>query len=565
MKRLFLVMLLAPGGRALARNYELYPPRIPTSVIIEADSPAGQMHVFPALDPNTLSGTETFTGNGSLQGTWTAGAVATIDNSPTGATESGNTVAITTTAPCPFVTGQSVNVSGVSVAGYNSGLNTRWVVLSPGCNGTNSFTYTNPTSGLAASGGGTVTGSTIFSQSITHNGQFLSSDGSSTTWIMKLYPKAVKQARFMSIAATGQNPGVAGYGHTMNGSVIGTVGACVADNTAPTLPCYGMYSEAVAMSGVGPHSVGGIVSNESDPVEFNNFNDAMTPYAFGAGNITPSYWAACGGEHSSTFDCTAALVTNPNTSKFHSGIVIRSGSITGDSSADAEAIAMGKFHALHWYEPTTGTEIATIYSTINDATAGKISQTFRPHQLSLIDSSSTSTKGFGFLPGAPSGFGNPLVQTGDAALIANGSGIETGAVFFGSNSNSNKGMRMNASGAFGFGANPASTNLGDVEVSRNLSVDSGITNNKGLQIFNTTTTCRTAASVGATCTTAAVTLPVAEADTSYRVVCVGKGITNVPVVIATTNSSASQFTITIAAITAAAATFTSYDCTAGHN
>jgi hypothetical protein len=87
----------------------------------------------------------------------------------------------------------------------------------------------------------------------------------------------------------------------------------------------------------------------------------------------------------------------------------------------------------------------------------------------------------------------------------------------------------------------------------------------GLQIFNTTTTCTTAASAGATCTTAAISLPVAEADTSYRVVCTGKGITNVPVVIATTNSSATQFTITIAAITAAAATFTSYDCLAGHN
>jgi hypothetical protein len=92
-----------------------------------------------------------------------------------------------------------------------------------------------------------------------------------------------------------------------------------------------------------------------------------------------------------------------------------------------------------------------------------------------------------------------------------------------------------------------------------------VSNFNGLQIFNTTTTCTTGASVGATCTTAAITLPVAEADTSYRVVCTGKGLTNVPVVIATTNSSASQFTITIAALTAAAASFASYDCTAGHN
>jgi hypothetical protein len=92
-----------------------------------------------------------------------------------------------------------------------------------------------------------------------------------------------------------------------------------------------------------------------------------------------------------------------------------------------------------------------------------------------------------------------------------------------------------------------------------------ITNATGFQVFNTTTTCTTAATAGATCTTAAISLPVAEADTSYRVTCTGKGPTNVPVVGWTTNSSASQFTITIVAITAAAATFTSYDCVAGHN
>lgn len=92
-----------------------------------------------------------------------------------------------------------------------------------------------------------------------------------------------------------------------------------------------------------------------------------------------------------------------------------------------------------------------------------------------------------------------------------------------------------------------------------------IGNGTGLQIFNTTTTCTTAASAGATCTTAAISLPVGEADTSYRVSCTGKGPTNVPTVVSTANSSATQFTITIAALTAAAASYSSYDCVAGHN
>jgi hypothetical protein len=55
-----------------------------------------------------------------------------------------------------------------------------------------------------------------------------------------------------------------------------------------------------------------------------------------------------------------------------------------------------------------------------------------------------------------------------------------------------------------------------------LSVAS-ITNGPGLQIFNTSTTCSTGASVGATCTTANITLPVTEPDTNYRMWCTGRG------------------------------------------
>jgi hypothetical protein len=95
---------------------------------------------------------------------------------------------------------------------------------------------------------------------------------------------------------------------------------------------------------------------------------------------------------------------------------------------------------------------------------------------------------------------------------------------------------------------------------------SGIKNDKGLQLFDATATCTTAASVGATCTTASIPLPVAEPDTNYRVVCTGKGGgSGVAVIQSIINSSATQFTITIAALTAAAATFPSYDCMVGHN
>jgi len=92
----------------------------------------------------------------------------------------------------------------------------------------------------------------------------------------------------------------------------------------------------------------------------------------------------------------------------------------------------------------------------------------------------------------------------------------------------------------------------------------GVTNATGDQLFNTSTTCTTAASAGAVCTTAAITLPVAYADTNYRVSCTGLAPTNVPVVESVAKSN-STFTIKIAALTAAAATYASYDCRVGHN
>jgi hypothetical protein len=104
-----------------------------------------------------------------------------------------------------------------------------------------------------------------------------------------------------------------------------------------------------------------------------------------------------------------------------------------------------------------------------------------------------------------------------------------------------------------------------VDALSNKTMNIPLTSGTGLQIFNTTTTCTTAGSVGATCTTGAISLPVAEADTSYRVTCTGKGPTAVPVISTIANSSATQFTITIAALTAVAASFTSFDCIAGHN
>lgn len=76
--------------------------------------------------------------------------------------------------------------------------------------------------------------------------------------------------------------------------------------------------------------------------------------------------------------------------------------------------------------------------------------------------------------------------------------------------------------------------------------------------------CATGAGVGDTCTTSNLSLPFTQPDTSYRIACTGKAPTGVPTIVNVTNSSTTQFTITIAALTAAASSFASADCVVGH-
>lgn len=68
-----------------------------------------------------------------------------------GATESGNTVTIATGNPHTLQVGDTVTIAGVAVGGYNGTFTVTAVISS------RAFQYTNPTAGLATSGGGTVT------------------------------------------------------------------------------------------------------------------------------------------------------------------------------------------------------------------------------------------------------------------------------------------------------------------------------------------------------------------------------------------------------------------------
>jgi hypothetical protein len=87
----------------------------------------------------------------SLANNWTLVGHLQLDSfGISSATESGTTVTITTSQATNFVTGQSVSINGVSVAGYNT---TATITVTDSTH----FTYTLPSSGLASGSGGSAT------------------------------------------------------------------------------------------------------------------------------------------------------------------------------------------------------------------------------------------------------------------------------------------------------------------------------------------------------------------------------------------------------------------------
>jgi hypothetical protein len=115
--------------------------------------------------------------------------------------------------------------------------------------------------------------------------------------------------------------------------------------------------------------------------------------------------------------------------------------------------------------------------------------------------------------------------------------------------------------------NPASGILCDpLTGTANCGFYGGINNGgTGHKHIRSATTCTTAASVGATCTTASITWPgTAFANTSYTAICSLETPTGVPT-ISTITKAAGTFTVTIAAMTAVAASYGTVDCIADHD
>ena len=157
-------------------------------------------------------------------GSWPSSAATIASNLPatirsTGATESGTTVTITmasgTTLPGTLKVGSSVTIAGVGVAGYNG---TFTVASVPSAT---TFTYTNPTSGLANSGNGTVTSTDVVAGA--------SETGDTVTITMgSAYLGSITTGSSVTIAGVG----VAGYNGTF--TVTGTPSASQFTYTNPT-------------------------------------------------------------------------------------------------------------------------------------------------------------------------------------------------------------------------------------------------------------------------------------------------------------------------------------------
>ena len=136
------------GGTA-GMAADMYPAKFNFDIAGNTPSCANDYAVFTIDAAGSATQANLVAFNNLYSGT-TSATTVTISASPTGAKEAGTTVTITTLAAHGFVVNETVTVAGVGVAGYNG----TWVVTSVPT--TTTFTYTDTTSGLANSGGGTA-------------------------------------------------------------------------------------------------------------------------------------------------------------------------------------------------------------------------------------------------------------------------------------------------------------------------------------------------------------------------------------------------------------------------
>lgn len=189
---------------------------------------------------------------------------ATIQGSPNGATESGNTVTIMTTAAHGFVIGQSVTIAGVALSGYNGNFTITGIPTSA------SFTYTNATTLLTPSGGGSATTSSgVTSASIqtgmTTTMSFVITNPNTVASGVTLNNISFSDTLPAGFTVASNSPGVA----TCNGGTLLTTSPSTVAFTggvlAPTASCTIDVTVTAAQVGSGNNTTTAISATESGP------------------------------------------------------------------------------------------------------------------------------------------------------------------------------------------------------------------------------------------------------------------------------------------------------------
>jgi len=249
------------------------------AINLDTSAFAGPIILGSNASIDTAAAACTVSGNISLTTTYSiTGGVGAVESTA----GTGTTVTITTSTPNNYAVGTPITISGVGT-GYNG----TWVisqVLSP-----NSFTYTALTSGLAASGGGTVSSSCTLSEyedgdchsSLTCSGTISGTGGIIKGLIQHLGASPDMDALTLTGVDTYSGPTVVNYGElVVDGSIKNS--AVTVNNTPATITAASQSNGTVTITAANNFAVGDAVIISGFPTttgtgdDFNGYNTLNT-------------------------------------------------------------------------------------------------------------------------------------------------------------------------------------------------------------------------------------------------------------------------------------------------
>lgn len=554
----------------------------------------GQTPAYSFMDlfsAQTVTGAKTFsnivsaiiTGAATVGGAFTAnGGVAvnggslpscTIAASPNGATESGTTVTITTTAACSFaLTNNWVNLNGIGPSGGILQYNGPYQVVS-GSGGT-VFTVTNTKTGLAGSGGGTVTPIPLgvtggpASDAIINPGTF--DNANFYVYSLRQVGGCNYQSAYYNVngnrrdttpnancllipAASTQAQGDAVVGVVQNFSGSATAGTAVMGIAeCDSVGCRNFAGGFVANDNgfltssnlgeetdVGWSNAGGSTSFGKNIVSFGTVAPAPLTAALYIQNNTPGT-PANGWGTALRLGPGSSLAPQLNGTTCQAGICF--GPLASGNSQASQGIAMvatssgGSSLLTTWSEDSSG----------NNQFNSTNAHVFSTGGITRAQVTSSGLFGVGTI--------GPVTAAG---TFLGGGALPFAGIYFGTAATNNFNFAPTAT------AGSRTINVNDTGGVATVALPLlGSAGTAGYQTKRVAS-CTTGAAAGSTCTTT-VTWTTAFADTNYTATCTIDGPTAVPYVLNTSSKAGASVVVTIANLTAVAASGT-INCGAQHD